>query len=1095
METRFFTENPSLFDKLSDIPGKAPPIVEFDTLVAYFRATGYFRIRRFLENIPHIRILVGIDVDPLTARAQHHGLTIRGGAKSHYLDSLRHEIDDADYEKDTEDSVRQFIADIANGRIRIRAHPTRRLHAKIYIFRPDGFAPSFPGEVYAGSSNLTVPGLGAPGDMSNSNYEFNVALQDFDDVKFASDEFESLWEEAHEILEEDIREAMDKTCLRERRFTPFEIYIKLLIEYFGSEINFDPDAIDDMPGDYIRLNYQLDAVQQGLRILEKHNGLFLADVVGLGKTIVALMIARQFYLVNRYRYPGRILIVIPQSLKAQWEDTVRKFDFISHVKLCSIHSLHKVKHPKDYNLVIVDEAHKFRNEKTAIYENLQRICKTSGRDGEKKKVILISATPLNNRPDDIRNLVLLFQDAYNSTLGINLDKFFNQLGKEYKALIKNPGRDGIQQKLELDEDEYADRHHRIYTELREKVIEPLTVRRTRTDLLEYDLYAEDLKNQGISFPEVCAPEKLFYPLNETLNRLYDHTINCIGNEDTGLQYMQYRAVEFLVPDKRKRYKSRRSTRKTLATIMKTLMVKRLDSSFHAFLRTLERSVANSSKTINMLDDNRLDISDISRLEDFDEDDFLDVMLEEPTGEAMDGSFKKEDFESVFIDGLNSDHEILCQLLERWRAVTDGDTDPKLDKLIKVLEPELLSKDLNPVQKLVIFSESKDTTDYLAEKLASIKKLKILKVDAKNRERHQAEIQENFDAAVNPSKQKNDYNIIITTEVLAEGVNLHRANTILNYDTPWNSIRLMQRIGRVNRIGTKAEKIRIFNFFPTEQVDGDINLEHKAVVKLQAFHLTLGEDSQIYSSDEQPGTFGLFDKDHQYTEGVINERFNYLKEIRDYKNKHKREFRRIERLPLKIRNTVKNNDGRGCTIVYLRKGGRDNFYKVNEANGVDELGFLEVARIFKSGSRSKSQPLPDSHHAQVQRAMKCFKQEDSESSERNMTRNQRATTGYLKRLLDWLQDPKDYDAEVTKTWIESVRHAVRFIKTGRYQKVEKDIQVLQDRASRSDLSEDGQLRELGRIVKPYIESDTEVNINGVAANASKDTKVIIAQSYV
>ena len=919
METRFFTENPSLFDKLSDIPGKAPPIVEFDSLVAYFRATGYFRIRRFLENIPHIRVLVGIDVDPLTARVQDHGLAIRGGAKSHYLDSLKHEIDDADYEKGLEDSVRQFIADITSGRIHIRAHPTRRLHAKIYIFRPDGFAPSFPGEVYAGSSNLTVPGLGAPGDMSNSNYEFNVALQDFDDVKFASDEFESLWEEAHEILEEDIREAMDRTCLRERRFTPFEIYIKLLIEYFGSEINFDPDAIDDMPGDYIRLNYQLDAVQQGLRILEKHNGLFLADVVGLGKTIVALMIARQFYLVNRYRYPGRILIVIPQSLKAQWEDTVRKFDFISHVEFFSIHSLHKVKHPKDYNLVIVDEAHKFRNEKTAIYENLQRICKTSGRDGEKKKVILISATPLNNRPDDIRNLVLLFQDAYNSTLGINLDKFFNQLGKEYKALIKNPGRDGIQQKLELDEDEYADRHHRIYTELREKVIEPLTVRRTRTDLLEYDLYAEDLKNQGISFPKVCAPEKLFYPLNETLNRLYDYTINCIGNEDTGLQYMQYRAVEFLVPDKRKYYKSPRSTRKTLATIIKTLMIKRLDSSFHAFLRTLERSVANSSKTIKMLADNRLYISDISRLEDFDEDDFLDVMLEDPTGEAMDGSFKEEDFESVFIDGLNRDHEILRKLLKRWRVVTDGDIDPKLDKLIKVLEPELLSKDLNPAQKLVIFSESKDTTDYLAEKIGSIKKVKILKIDAKNRERHQDVIQANFDAAVTPTrKQKNDYNIIITTEVLAEGVNLHRANTILNYDTPWNSTRLMQRIGRVNRIGTKAEKIRIFNFFPTEQVDGDINLEHKAVVKLQAFHLTLGEDSQIYSSDEQPGTFGLFDKDHQYTEGVINERFNYLKEIRDYKNKHKREFRRIDRLPLKIRNTVKNDDSRGCTIVYLRK---------------------------------------------------------------------------------------------------------------------------------------------------------------------------------
>ena len=1091
METRFFTENPSLFDKLSDIPEKTPPIVEFDTLIAYFRATGYFRIRPFLEHIPHIRILVGIDVDPLTARAQHHGRTIRGGARLHYLASLRDEINEADYDKDLEDSARQFIADIASDKICIRAYPTRRLHAKIYIFRPAGFAPSSPGVVYSGSSNLTTPGLGAPGDMAN--YEFNGETQDFGDVKFASDEFESLWQDSHEIGYDDIREAMDKTCLRERSFTPFEIYIKLLIEYFGSEINFDPDAIDDLPGGYKRLNYQLDAVQQGLRILEKHNGLFLADVVGLGKTIVALMIARQFYLTNRYRYPARILIVIPQSLKVQWADTVRKFDFISHVELCSIHSLHKVKHPKDYNLVIVDEAHKFRNEKTAIYENLQRICKTSGRNSEKKKVILISATPLNNRPDDIRNQVLLFQDAYNSTLGINLDKFFNRLAKEYKTLITNPMRDGIQQELEWGED--AGRQRKIYTELREKVIEPLTVRRTRTDLLEYDLYADDLKEQGISFPEVCAPEKLIYPLNETLNPLYDYTISCIKGEDTGLQYMQYRAVEFLVPEKRKRYKIRRGAQKTLAAIMKTLMVKRLDSSFHAFLLTLNRFVEHSTDMIKMLDEDLLVIKDICRLEDFDEDDFLDVMLEDPTGEAIDSSFKKDDFESDFIDGLRSDHEILCQLLERWRAVTANDTDPKLDKLINVLEPEMLSKDLNPAQKLVIFSESKDTTDYLAEKLGSIKKAKILKVDAKNRERCQTEILDNFDAAVSPRKQKNDYNIIITTEVLAEGVNLHRANTILNYDTPWNSTRLMQRIGRVNRIGTKAEKIRIFNFFPTEQVDGDISLEHKAIVKLQAFHLTLGEDSQIYSSDEQPGTFGLFDKDHQYTEGAVNERFNYLKKIRDYKKKHQREFRRIAGLPLKIRNIVRNDDDKHCTIVYLRKGGRDNFYNVSEANEVKELGFLEVASIFESVSTRKSQSLPENHHAQVQQAMTCFKQEDRESAERNMTRNQRATTSYLKGCLDWLQYCKDYDADVTKAWIRSVFHANRFIKTGRYQKVEKDIQTLQDKASRSDLSKDKQLRELSEIVKPYIESDTEMNINELAANASKVSKVIIAQSYV
>lgn len=132
------------------------------------------------------------------------------------------------------------------------------------------------------------------------------------------------------------------------------------------------------------------------------------------------------------------------------------------------------------------------------------------------------------------------------------------------------------------------------------------------------------------------------------------------------------------------------------------------------------------------------------------------------------------------------------------------------------------------------------------------------VDSKSRKEKMPIIRSNFDANILKSEQKNDFNIVLSTEVLAEGINLHRANVIVNYDTPWNSTRLMQRIGRVNRIGSIAKEVFVYNFYPTAKVNNDIELEKKAIMKLQAFHAALGEDSQIYSPDEEIETFGLFD---------------------------------------------------------------------------------------------------------------------------------------------------------------------------------------------------------------------------------------------
>lgn len=1092
MATKFFTneDGNTLLNKFSGVFKHNPQIAEFDALVGYFHSTGYFKIRPFLKGVPQIRILVGINVDAVIAKYKNEGLLLRSigdpeETKQDYLNALKQEIDDADYSQDLEQSILQFIDDIVTEKIRIKAHPTRKLHAKIYIFRPKEFNPDTGCEVITGSSNLTEAGLGAAGD--SSNYEFNVSLRDYDDVKFATDEFEKLWAEAVDILPAEIEAAKNKTFLKDE-FTPFELYIKLLIEYFDKEIDFDPNNIKDLPDGFMRLTYQLDAVHQGFEILKKHNGFFLADVVGLGKTIVAILIARQYFYFNNFpEYISQTLAIVPPALKRQWEDTVRKF------KMQNVHyetngRLHKVENPEDYDVVIVDESHKFRNDSTLGYENLQKICKTPCRDGKKKKIILVSATPLNNRPNDIRNQVLLFQDANSSTMEINVGQFFGKITERYKAIIHTKSSRPNSKTREL------------YADVRDKVIEPLTVRRTRTDLLEHQFYANDLVQQSIVFPDVRTPEKLLYPLEAHLNNLYDVTMNRIQGEN-GLQYMRYRAIEFLKSDHARDYDRPEFIAGLLAGIMKSLLVKRLDSSFYAFHCTLQRFVRASQSMLKMVASNRIIIAPNHKVEDYVLEENEDELLKKLADEQLTGPgikiLSKDDFKPGFIEELESDHTILSKMEMQWREVIEREEDPKLEKFFSALNADLLTKSRNPEQKLVIFSESLDTTEYLKEKLKSNGYADVLAVNSTNRSALQEKIKHNFDANVALGHQSSDYNIIITTEVLAEGVNLHRANTILNYDTPWNATRLMQRIGRINRIGTKASTIYIYNFFPTEKVEGDIQLRHRAMVKLQAFHSALGEDSQIYSADEQVESFGLFDKKPQGDQDV-NERLQYLMEIRKFRQESPDEFERIKNLPLKIRNAVNNRERKDGTISYLRNKKHSAFYEVDKENNLKELSFLQAVPIFKCDPTVTAGRLHEKHHTQVQQTLTHFLEQAAEKTvisrqNQTLTAQQTRAIHSLKAIQNW-----DHIGEKEK---QELADAIATIKIGRFQGLPRDINKLQRTARKGRVALAVQLQSLLEIIRKYRsqEADTRGMQNTGNASPSEETddlpRVIISQSYV
>ena len=1008
MSTKFFTnqDGNSLLKKFEGVFTYIESIRHFDALVGYFRSSGYFKIRPFLEKIPKIRILVGINVDKLTKRYHDKGQLYLANpyeTKASLIEEVVKDIQEANYDEVTEKGILQFIDDLASGKIELRAHPDKKIHAKVYIFRPETFNEYAPCEVITGSSNLTDAGLGT---NPESNYEFNVCLRDYEDVKFASDEFERLWEESEPILKDDAERIIEPTYLRDD-FTPFELYIKMLIEYFGKRVDYDPYNIDLLlPPKYTRLKYQSDAANQGYAIMMKHNGFILADVVGLGKTIIACMIIKKFIYENGTH--TKVLVVVPPAIEDNWRRTVKDFELDNHFTFVTIGSLHKIldkenyayPNPEEIDLIAVDESHKFRNDYTDMYLALQEICKMprskAAEDGDRqKKVILISATPLNNRPQDIENQLYLFQDRRNSTLENirNLQEYFKPINDQYKKLANEKILNVKKLKA-------------LFQKLRNDVVEPLVIRRTRNDIENNEEYLEDLKIQGIKFPKVSDPLPLYYELDDDLSKLFFDTVSLItnldedGNEIEGLGYYRYRAIEFLIKDEdKKMYGHVESISGRLSAIMKTLLVKRLESSFYAFTQSLIRFQKAIDNMLAMFDDNRIFIApdlDINKmLEEGLSYDDIETKINEKGGNNRE--YTKDAFDENFVTLLKQDKEKVDDLIKRWRKITK---DPKLIEFAKQIQIEFFEPEKNPSGKLIIFSESKETVKELKKNLSKITSKRVLTVSSENRKSLENTIRDNFDANLEDNKWKTEYDIIITTEVLAEGINLHRSNVIVNYDVPWNSTRLMQRIGRVNRIGSRADKIYVYNFYPSAHGDAQIHLVNNALRKLQAFHTAFGEDNKVFSILEEKGEGALFGNKIQQEESEI---LKYLNELRDFKKKHPKKFNFISKIPNKARCGRKLSDSQQLTLfdteteeinyplqntslTYLKSKNHPGiFCLITPEMNIIEMNFLQAVKLFIASDSEQAIALHKLHHKQVLAALDFFKSEKNQENVKNVSR--------------------------------------------------------------------------------------------------------------
>lgn len=1009
MSTKFFTntEENSLLRKFEGVFTNINNIHHFDALVGYFRTSGYFKVRAFLDKIPKIRILVGINVDQLIKKYHDKGQIFIHNpeeTKNDLMNEIIKNIQEANYDETTEKGIIQFIEDLRNEKIELRAHPTKKLHAKVYIFRPENFNQHSSCEVITGSSNLTDAGLGA---NPESNYEFNVSLRDYEDVKFATEEFERLWDESIPILQAEAEAIKKKTYLRDD-FTPFELYIKMLIEYFGKRVEYDPYNIDLLlPDKFMRLKYQSDAANQGYAIMMKHNGFILADVVGLGKTIIACMVIKKFIYENGTH--SKILVVVPPALEANWRRTTEDFQIKNHFEFITLGSLHRITNEEDYtysnadkfDLIVVDESHKFRNDYTSMYLELQEVCKKprsrpSENGDTRKKVILISATPLNNRPTDIENQLYLFQDKRNSTLENirNLQDYFRPLNEQYK-------------KLSSEKTLNIKKLKSLFQKLRDDVIEPLVIRRTRTDIEKNKEYLEDMKSQGIIFPKIDDPISLFYQLDGKLATLFFETVSLIsgidehGNETDGLGYYRYRAIEFLTNEEDKKiYGNVKSISGRLSVIMKTLLVKRLESSFFAFTQSINRFQKAIDNMIEMFENDSVFVApdlDINKLLEEDKSyDEIETIINQKGGNNR--KFSTDAFDDKFLHALKADKVKVDDLAKRWNEVKK---DPKLDTFVEKIKTEFFkSKAHNPSGQLVIFSESKETAEQLSEQIASkFNNYRVLTVSADNRKSVEGILRENFDANLEAEKWKNDYDIIITTEVLAEGINLHRSNLIVNYDVPWNATRLMQRIGRVNRIGSTAEQIFVYNFYPSAHGDEQIKLVNNALRKLQSFHTAFGEDNKIFSLLEEKGDGALFGNKIQKEESEI---LNYLNDLREFKKKFPKRFAEIERIPNKAR-CGRNVDGKQLSLTetesgivnyplqttsltYLKSENHPGiFCLITPDSNIVELNFLQAIKVYKAEESEKPVQLHSQHYEQTNKGLEYFKSEKNQEVVQTISR--------------------------------------------------------------------------------------------------------------
>ncbi|HMS23004.1 MAG TPA: helicase-related protein [Candidatus Levybacteria bacterium] len=1004
-----------------------------DIAVGFFYFSGFQALFDQFKD-KKIRILVGLEVDaqliPQIAQYSKDGdedlsrwqprrpTTSRTALKLNYIDSFVGFMNDSDiFDKDKSNEVFDlYIEKIKNGTLEIKK-TVEDYHGKFYLVHNKKDASQngdFPGTLFMGSSNLTYRGLVGQGELNDSSREKGK----FEEYK---KEFENMWDNSQSISIADIGtkdefiEAIKPRIWKFAVPSPYIIYLRVLHELFQqNEIESLKTPRSITNGAYSDLEYQIDAIKMVIDKLNKYDGVILADVVGLGKSIIAAAVSRNMDM--------KTVIISPPHLISQWEDYKEQFGIrgskvFSSGKIPEVYE--RYRESNEPTLFILDEAHRYRNEDTGDYKLLHQIA----RGNPENKILLLTATPFNNDPKDVFALIKLFQTPGQATIRSvdNLSLRYRELIQRYKKLRREISKG-------IGEDEVNREAKEIAAEQR-RLIEPIIVRRSRLDLKYITRYSENLKEQGIEFAEVKGPELMEYDLGE-LYELYIETLSLITRpENEGFIGARYKptAPEYMDDESRKKFIEKykdefddvediQIAQSNLAKFMRRLLVMRFESSKDAFRSTLEKMIESNEKieswwneigTVPIMKKGQIPDPNDYNLEDGEDDDSLSEdlkLLREREGFL---EIEKELLSEKFIIDVKHDTQLLKSIHDKWyKNSQHADLDPKLDELVKNLNKFLTE---NPDRKIVLFSSYKDTVDYLERQLKQRGFSRVTKYTAaEGTESYKKIIRANFDASFPNEQQQNEYDVLVATDALSEGFNLHRAGIVINYDIPYNPTRVIQRVGRINRINRKVfDYLYVYNCFPTAVGEEETRVRSISTLKIKLINAVVGSDTKTLTSDEELLTFfkDEFDKAKQQDEQLSWD----AKHREAYDKAIKSDIHMEEMLKLPRRSRIKRVDtGKKGVVVFGKKGSNSIFTYGASAEMVDVVSAESALPYFQATEVDGGVSVDDSFTQEFNLA----KEKLFGKHELPKIQGRRATAIHvLKVISDELPNSRDYCQDI------------------------------------------------------------------------------------
>ncbi|MBS1552606.1 MAG: helicase [Bacteroidetes bacterium] len=941
----------NLKKRLLDLISKSK---ELKFLVGFFYFSGVQELYKGLSENPdvNVKVLVGLKVDKSNfglLEFEDKNTQMSDEERSYlFLKSVKKSLNSNDLDiEEFYNQIRFFIKLISENRLIIRK-TYKPNHAKLYIFKLNEGQVGRNNLFITGSSNLTKAGL-------TTQEEFNVEISDYG-FEDAEKYFDEQWDEAVKITENEIAKTRlikvieNETLIKE--ITPYEAYVYLLKTYLDSfeqkEIGESLYKLFDENG-YKPYTYQLDAVKQALAIIDNNNGVIIADVVGLGKSVIASAIGREL--------KKRGLVICPPGLigdknkNSGWKKYCEEF----HLYDWEVRSSGDLENISEYvnkvkgiEVIVIDEAHRFRNQDTKDYELLKNICRD-------RKVVLLTATPFNNKPGDILSLLKLFITPKKSSITLEnnlVDTFKTYKGiydrlayikKYYKSRNSSKKNRAVTYYKSLfgdtniDPGKIKERSHFLASQIKD-VIEPVTIRRNRLDLKYNPFYKAEVKNLS----KLNDPKEWFFELTKEQSKFYDRIIEeYFGEPDEGGLFKGaiYRPFEYDVEQKKIEGEKLSMDenfqfvqQRNLFDFMRRLLVKRFESSFGSFEQSVKNFKEITKNVLKFIENSNgkfiLDRKLLQKIYDLDCDQIEDF-LKDYSERLLKGDYPKSHqiyeinkfaYKEKFLKDINDDLKLYEKILKELSKLDLVNNDPKTKCLLNHLNKELKKTPNNgePKRKIIIFSEYTDTVKYLEKRLSSEYKNRMLVVSGDLSSGKIIDINQNFDASYD--QQKDDYDILLSTDRISEGFNLNRAGMVINYDIPWNPVRVIQRVGRINRISRKVfDELYIVNFFPTEKGSELVKSREIASNKMFLIHNTLGEDSKIFDIDEEPTPSGLFSRIQVNPDNLEEESFytKILKIFIEIKKNEPELIKAIEEFPIrmKVAKKYENNE----LLVFLKKG--------------------------------------------------------------------------------------------------------------------------------------------------------------------------------